>query len=323
MSSARPGISRRFGSNSDLDSESTTAPPGNVGSGTRPRGEACPPVQAVAIVPPLSGTVVAAVNGAGRDNRHGVLVPASLAPIARLRSGVMGAVRVLFVHHDANSTDGHVGRAFADLGAEVVTHRVCAAPGPIGSAVFPEPDDLDRIVVFGSRWSVDDVQVAHWVEPEIRFLQEADAAGIGVLGVCFGGQILAAALGGTVARTEHPEIGWMGIDLTPAGVAAGVESGPWLQWHFDRFDVPPGAVELAATASGPQAFAIGPHLGLQFHPEADREVLEGWMTDDLDQLAAAGLDATELLDGADRHHADAAARARRLVDRFLLPDPGP
>lgn len=231
-------------------------------------------------------------------------------------------MRVLFVHHDANSGDGHVGRAFAELGAEVVTHQVCAAPSsPVGSPVFPDPSGLDRIVLFGSRWSVDDPQVAHWVEPEVGFIRQADSAGIPILGLCFGGQVLAAALGGTVGRTEYPEIGWFDVDVNDAGAAAGIETGPWLQWHFDAFTVPPGGTELARSRAGAQAFALGPHLGLQYHPEADRNVLEGWMVDDLDQLAAAGLDPDALLAGADAHFDAAAERARRLVHRFCVRPP--
>ena len=225
-------------------------------------------------------------------------------------------MRVLFVHHDANSGDGHVGRAFSALGAELIVHQVCNGPGdPTGSTTFPDPTDVDHVVLFGSRWSVDDPQVAHWVEPEIDFIRAADRAGVPVLGLCFGGQILSVALGGTVGRTEHPEIGWMAVEVNADGRAAGIEAGPWLQWHFDAFTVPPGATELARSGAGAQAFRSGPHLGLQFHPEADRSVLEGWMVDDLDQLVGAGLDADGLLAGADRFHDDAAARARRLVDR--------
>jgi GMP synthase-like glutamine amidotransferase len=227
------------------------------------------------------------------------------------------AVRVLFVHHDPNSGDGHVGRAFEALGAEVVRHQVCREPGsPTGSPAFPDPTSFDRVVVFGSRWSVDDAAVAHWVEPELEMLRVADRAGVPVLGLCFGGQLLATALGGSVGRTDHPEIGWLTIDVNDAGEAAGIETGPWLQWHFDRFTVPPDATELARTVAGPQAFSQGPHLGLQFHPEADREVLQGWMVDDLDQLEAAGLDPASLLEGAGRHRADGSERARRLVARF-------
>ncbi len=226
-------------------------------------------------------------------------------------------MRVLFVHHDANSGDGHVGRAFGEIGADVVVHQVCDGPGsPIGSPDFPEPTGVARVVVFGSRWSVGAPAVAPWVEPEVAFLRRADAAGVPVLGLCFGGQILATALGGTVGRTDHPEIGWFPVEVNAEGTAAGIETGPWLQWHFDAFTVPPAATELARSAAGAQAFAAGPHLGLQFHPEADRSVLEGWIVDDLDQLVDAGLDAEALMDEADVHHADAAARARRLVRRF-------
>ena len=236
-----------------------------------------------------------------------------------------GGVRVLFVHHDANSGSGHVGRSFAGLGAEVESHQVCPEPGrPLGSGDFPELvrsshagcPAFDRIVLFGSRWSADDAQVAHWVETEIQFIRAADALGIGILGLCFGGQVLSAALGGSVARTEHPELGWLPVDVNADGEAAGIEPGPWLQWHFDAFTIPPGAVELARSRAGAQAFTRGPHLGLQFHPEADREVLQGWIADDLDQLVDAGLDAAGLLDATDAHFADAADRCARLVGRF-------
>ena len=227
-------------------------------------------------------------------------------------------MRVLFVHHDANSGDGHVGRAFADLGAAPDVLQVCADPGsPVGSPDFPDPSGYDRVVLFGSRWSVDDPQVAHWVDPEIEFLRSADRAGVGVLGLCFGGQILASALGGTVGRTDHPEIGWHDVDVNDDGRAAGIEAGPWLQWHFDAFAVPGGAVELARSRAGAQAFSSGPHLGLQFHPEADRDGLEGGIVDALDQLVDAGLDAEALLTGADRYFDAAAARADRLVRRWL------
>lgn len=230
----------------------------------------------------------------------------------------MEVVRVLFVHHDANSGDGHVGRAFREAGAEITVHRVCVEPGsPTGSTTFPDPRPYDHVVLFGSRWSVDDPQVAHWVEAEIELLRAADRVGVPVLGLCFGGQILAVALGGAVGRADHHEIGWLTVEVNPAGVEAGIETGPWLQWHVDAFTVPPGATELACSSAGAQAFRAGPHLGLQFHPEADREVLEGWMVDDLDQLVATGTDPTRLLAEAELHHPEAADRAHRLIGRVL------
>lgn len=222
-------------------------------------------------------------------------------------------MRALHVHHDANSLPGLVGEALSERGVESVVHQVCVGPGPEGSTAFPDPSRFGLVVLYGSRWSVYDGQVAHWVEPELEFIRDADHAGVPVLGLCFGGQILSTALGGSVAPTAHPEIGW--FEVEPADRA--IERGPWLQWHFDAFTVPGGACELARSAAGPQAFRLRANLGLQFHPEADRAVLEAWLTDDQDQLEEAGLDADALLAGADLHSDDARARARRLVAGVL------
>jgi GMP synthase-like glutamine amidotransferase len=233
-------------------------------------------------------------------------------------------VRALLVHHDPNSLPGLVGEALQDRGVELVAHQVCHVPGsPVGAVSFPDPAESDLIVLYGSRWSTYDREVAHWVGPELDFLRAADRAGVAVLGLCFGGQMLAAAHGARVAPTA-PEIGWHTVETSDRTV----EVGPWLQWHFDAFEVPSGGTELARSRSGAQAFRLRRNLGLQFHPEAHRAVLEAWLTDDLDQLRAAGVDPERLLDGADRHHEQARDRARRLVDHVLDDvvggtDPGP
>ncbi len=99
--------------------------------------------------------------------------------------------------------------------------------------------------------------------------------------------------------------------------APAVEAGPWLQWHFDRFSVPDGAQLLAESPAGPQAFVLRRNLAVQFHPEADRAVLEGWFDDDLDQVHQLGVDPDVLLADTDRHLGAARGRARRLLDAFL------
>jgi GMP synthase-like glutamine amidotransferase len=227
----------------------------------------------------------------------------------------MPLVRALHVHHDPNSLAGHVGSLLAERGVEEVRHQVCAGPGsPVGSPDFPDPSGFDLVVLYGSRWSTYDQEVAHWVEPELEFVRTADRAGVPVLGLCFGGQLLAAAHGARVSSTTQPEIGWFDID--PAG-GSPIEAGPWLQWHFDAFEVPEGGTELARSPAGPQAFVLRRNLGLQFHPEADRAVLEAWLTEDLDQLEAAGVDSIGLLAGADLHAADGLRRAERLLDAWF------
>lgn len=223
-------------------------------------------------------------------------------------------MRALHVHHDANSSPGLIGEALDARGWDAQVHQVCEVAGsPVGGTEFPDPAGVDLVVLYGSRWSVYDPEVAHWVEPELDFLRRADAAGVPVLGLCFGGQLLSAAFGGEVTASDVPEIGWHKV--VPR--AARIEPGPWLQWHFDRFTVPDGAEELAVSDAGPQAFQLRRNLALQFHPEADRQVLEGWFADDADQLVAVGVEPAELLTETGRQGVAARARADRLLDGFL------
>ena len=76
-----------------------------------------------------------------------------------------------------------------------------------------------------------------------------------VLGLCFGGQALAAVLGGTVEVLDAPELGWHRIESAAPDVVA---AGPWLQWHYDAFRAPPGAEELARSPVCSQAFRHRP-----------------------------------------------------------------
>jgi GMP synthase-like glutamine amidotransferase len=127
-----------------------------------------------------------------------------------------------------------------------------------------------------------------------------------VLGLCYGGQVLAAVLGARVGPAPVAELGWRVIDTDDPDL---VPAGPWLEWHFERFETPPAATELARTADATQAFRIGPHLGVQFHPEATVEIVTGWAH--MDGLPDQAPRATE--------HERAAARAAafQLFDAFL------
>jgi GMP synthase-like glutamine amidotransferase len=107
-----------------------------------------------------------------------------------------------------------------------------------------------------------------------------------VIGHCLGGQLMARALGAKV-RPGQQEIGWHPIRLTPEGVVWFDEltSPTVFQWHKETFDLPSGAELLASSPACPnQAFAVGPHLAMQFHVELDEPKLINW----LHQMEAAG-----------------------------------
>jgi GMP synthase-like glutamine amidotransferase len=227
-------------------------------------------------------------------------------------------VRVLFVKQDHASPGGLVGEAFTGLGYDVSEFTVVPREryhSPDVTVTFPDPLAYDAIVAFGAVWAVYDVAaIGSWIGDEIAFTRQAIAGGVPVLGICFGGQVLAAALGGQVARASRPEIGWNVIESDEPGL---IDPGPWFQWHSDRFELPAGIPVLARTALANQAFTVGRSLGLQFHPELTPSVLECWLDIGEAQLAAQGIDAAGLLAQTQSLTGAAAARTRELVRRFI------
>jgi GMP synthase-like glutamine amidotransferase len=181
-------------------------------------------------------------------------------------------------------------------------------------APMPDPDGYAFIVSLGSNRNprdTDDPAVA----AELVLLERAIERDVPVLGLCFGAQALAAALGGAVERAPVPELGWTEIATDEPEL---VPPGPWLEWHFERFTTPPGATEIARTPAATQAFRHGRHLGVQFHPESTVEIVERWAESDAEQLAALGHgDGSQLIAATLAERDAARAAAFTLFDGFL------
>lgn len=228
--------------------------------------------------------------------------------------------QVLFIRNDPTAPEALLGEVFAESGFDISTFDVVPADrpdNPMLEVAFPEPARYDVIVPLGARWSAYDDAVP-WIASEMDMVRRALAGGAGVLGVCFGGQLLARALGGTVERSPEPEIGWHHVDSDDGGL---VPAGPWFQWHFDRFTPPPGT-EVARNARAAQAFAQGRAVGLQFHPEVDVALVEQWIDDDLtnggpDDIGRLGLRPEDLRSRTATEVDDAVRRLRLLVSGFL------
>lgn len=228
-------------------------------------------------------------------------------------------MRVLFVQQDHVSPVGPVGEAFAARGYDVEEFLVVPPQRfttPDVEVAFPDPTRYDAIVPMGAPWSVYDRQaIGSWLPDELRLLRRADEHGVPVLGICFGAQALAAALGGRVEPAPRPEIGWTPIETDDESL---VESGPWFQWHGDRWIAPAEVTELARTSVAPQAFVLRRSLGVQFHPEITPAQLQAWLDNGGDAyLIAQGMDPAALLARTRGFAAESAARAARLVERFL------
>jgi GMP synthase-like glutamine amidotransferase len=217
-------------------------------------------------------------------------------------------VRVLLTANRGDDDPGHVGTALAARGAVVeVAHRD-------GPHELPDPVGFDVVVALGSDWSVYWPHVAAHVTREEALLRAAVDAEVPVLGICFGAQVLASALGGLVERAPEPEVGWYLVDTDVPDL---LPPGPYLQWHWDRFAVPPGGVELARSPVGPQAFVLGSAFGVQFHPEATAPILRRWSHGDDGPVEGTSTDAGTVVAEAERRHEEAAGRADVLVASFL------
>ena len=229
------------------------------------------------------------------------------------------AKKVLFLYNDPIAPEAMLGDAFSECGYDIQTFEVVTADGaedPAFDVTFPDPLSFDAIVPLGSRWSVNDRDRGmSWITSEVAMVREAHTAGVPMLGVCFGGQLLAHAFGGTVTRSSAPEIGWYDVATSRADL---VPEGPWFEWHFDRFTVPDGAVEIARNGSAPQAFVMGSTMGIQFHPEVDEGLLELWLAGTgAAEIAELGRTADQLRSATTQELESATKRVHALVSAFV------
>jgi len=149
-----------------------------------------------------------------------------------------------------------------------------------GDPVPATPKGCAGIAVLGGPQSVNDglpelAQVEH-------LLARALEADVPVLGHCLGGQLLARALGARVTAAPVLEIGWSEVIAAPGALARhwfGAERMTLFQWHYESFELPPGAEAVAHGAHcANQAFALGRrHLAMQFHCELTAAKLEAWL----------------------------------------------
>lgn len=150
------------------------------------------------------------------------------------------------------------------------------------SADLPAPDAIRFLIVMGGPMSVNDEIEYPWLVQEKRFIRDCIQAGIPVLGICLGAQLIASAMGARVYRHHTREIGWFPVQSarpTEDTVFRFPSSMEVFHWHGETFDLPTGATLLASSAAcDNQAFQLGRSvLGLQFHlettPDAAREIV--------------------------------------------------
>lgn len=211
----------------------------------------------------------------------------------------------LVLQHGRTSPPGLLGEWAGSRSVPLEVHHTYA------DGDLPALDGQAFVCCLGSKHSPLDRDVPVVAET-LALVERAVGAGIPVLGLCYGGQVLASVMGATIEPVEEPELGWYTIDSDAPEL---VPPGPWLEWHYQRFTLPAGAHELARSKAGVQAFTSGPHLGVQFHPESTIEIVKRWVASDRERLASIGVD-----DGDARVEAGREGAAGARADAFQLFD---
>lgn len=229
-------------------------------------------------------------------------------------------MRILVVQNNRNAPAGLVGEALAEFGATLDT-----VAADEGEALPATPEGYHGLLVLGGpqdAWN--DAQGPHF--PQVLELIRAFAAEERpVMGICLGAQLAARAFGARVYRHSVAEIGVDAVRLFDAASDDPLLGGlapelHMVQWHYDTFEFPEGAVPLAwSDACMRQAFRLGRNLyAFQFHPEADAAIVRGW-------AEKFGVDSRErnraVLDGLDaalERHLPAAGTVARTISRRWL-----
>ena len=218
-------------------------------------------------------------------------------------------VRVAVIANKGDSDDGFVGERLLDHGAELRSY-----PREEPGALEALEQQVDLLVLLGSDWSVYDESFKESIRAERDLVVRAQAADIPILGICFGGQQISNALGLKVSRSLVPEIGWKMIRSEDESQ---VSSGPWFQYHFDRWSDANGVSSVAYSPSGPQALWYGRSFALQFHPEVTLETIVRWCEEGRGSLDRIGVDFDRVIQDSRTYLPDARERCFALVDRFL------
>ena len=214
--------------------------------------------------------------------------------------------RTLILQHEEPTPPGHMTEWLAEQGAQVEIFRIDARDDEVN------PRDYDLIVSLGSEFAAFDDAIP-FVQREVKLYEQAIEADVPILGLCFGGQMLARVLGSRLFRSDQAEIGWLPVRTHDAEL---VSTGPWFQWHFDTFTSPPGAMLIAETDAAPQAFVSGRNMGLQFHPEVTPEIMDEWVRTYPHELEAEGVDPQGLLAETRQRAAQAKQATWRLLDAY-------
>ena len=184
---------------------------------------------------------------------------------------------------------------------------------------LPNSVEWKGVLITGSHSMV--TNGSPWIQHTAAWIAEAVQSGTALLGICFGHQILAAAMGGTVAANPlGKEYGTVPVHLTGNGATDPLFRGlpspfPAHVGHSQSVNrLPETACRLAFSEKDPiQAFRIGCRAwGVQFHPEFDERITAAYIERHKHELVREGQDIETIV-----RSVRPAPHARSILSRFV------
>jgi GMP synthase (glutamine-hydrolysing) len=226
--------------------------------------------------------------------------------------------RAVVIEHDPSISLGNLEPVLIEAGyaIEVVDARHADL-----NAIDATAPDL--VVVLGNDHGVYEKNEREYIAAEEKWLADRLAAERPTLGVCFGAQIMASALGGEVYKGDSTQIGYRSVTPTPAGENSPVsafEGVPVVQWHGDTFTLPESVTRLAGSSDyDNEAFAIDNWaLAVQFHPEVTPEMFGEWLEDGRESVEAQGLSEVQLLAEHQKLNERMQAASAQMLTAWLV-----
>jgi GMP synthase (glutamine-hydrolysing) len=185
--------------------------------------------------------------------------------------------------------------------------------------------DPALLVVLGGPMSLYEEDKNPWVPQERKFVSDRIESGLPLLGICFGAQMIASALGAKVYKGEQgKEIGWTKLTVNNDGMKTPLkyldgDNTMMMHWHGDSYDLPDGAVRLASSNKyKDQAFSYDDHvLAIQCHPEVTEAKLRLWYTGNQADLHELGITAKQMMDNATQYQANLTHQAQLFLNEWM------
>ena len=185
--------------------------------------------------------------------------------------------RVVLVRHGHDPNDDRVATYLSQAGFEIDVRKPFA-----GDTIGEVTDDVAGTVVYGGMYNAYDTEKHPFLNEEYRWIGAALDAGLPILGLCQGAQMMAYHQGAWAGAPDHGKHEFGLYEVSPTGADDGFMPGPMhvTQAHYHTFDLPDGAVHLARSEMFEnQAFRMGDKAyGFQFHPEQTVESFRRWQT---------------------------------------------